>query len=171
VIPALVKATDQGRLPVVVDASSCAEGLSRMVGSHPEAESIRVVDASTFVAEDLLDRLKVVERMPSLTLHPTCASEAMGSTANMVRIAEAIADEVHVPVDWGCCGFAGDRGLLHPELTASATTAEAAEVQQLSCAAHASSNRTCEIAMTRATGHPYVSILELLARACTPTTI
>ncbi len=30
------------------------------------------------------------------------------------------------PDDWGCCAFAGDRGMLHPELTASATAAEAA---------------------------------------------
>jgi D-lactate dehydrogenase len=168
VIPALVEATDHGRLPVVVDASSCAEGLSRMVSSQLEAESIKVLDASTFVAEELLDRLRIVERLPSLTLHPTCASEALGSTAAMVRIATAIADEVHVPVDWGCCGFAGDRGLLHPELTASATEAEAAEVSSLGCAAHASSNRTCELALTRATGRSYVSILELLAQASRP---
>ncbi len=46
----------------------------------------------------------------------------------MVAVAEHVADEVVVPQDAGCCGYAGDRGLLHPELTASATAREAAEV-------------------------------------------
>jgi D-lactate dehydrogenase len=32
-------------------------------------------------------------------------------------------------------------------------------------AAYASSNRTCEIGMSRATGRPYVHILELLERS------
>jgi D-lactate dehydrogenase len=70
---------------------------------------------------------------------------------------------VNVPVDWGCCAFAGDRGMLHPELTAAATRPEAAEVARLDASAHASCNRTCELGMTRATGKPYRHVLELLA--------
>lgn len=57
--------------------------------------------------------------------------------------------------------FAGDRGLLHPELTASATAAEAASVPVAT--AYASLNRTCELGMTRATGRSYRHVLELLA--------
>ena len=45
------------------------------------------------------------------------------------RVAVGVADEVIVPDAWGCCAFAGDRGMLHPELTASATTLEAEEVR------------------------------------------
>ncbi|MBE3015702.1 hypothetical protein IL992_42045, partial [Microbispora sp. NEAU-D428] len=52
--------------------------------------------------------------------------------------------------------------LLHPELTASATRAEAASVTEGGFAAHASVNRTCEIGMTRATGKTYHHLLELL---------
>ncbi len=79
-----------------------------------------------------------------------------------------IADEVLVPDDWNCCAFAGDRGMLHPELTASATAAEAAEVRAAGADAHASLNRTCELGMTRATGQPYQHVLELLERATRP---
>ncbi len=78
-------------------------------------------------------------------------------------MARAVADDVTVPLDWGCCAFAGDRGMLHPELTASATRPEAAEVAALGADAHASCNRTCELGMTRATGSPYRHVLELLA--------
>jgi D-lactate dehydrogenase len=73
-----------------------------------------------------------------------------------------------VPGAWGCCAFAGDRGLLHPELTASATAREAAEIATRTFAAYASSNRTCEIGMSRATGQPYVHVLELLEQATRP---
>lgn len=83
-------------------------------------------------------------------------------------VADAVAEEVVVPDAWGCCGFAGDRGMLHPEFTASATAPEAADVHELAGDAHASCNRTCEIGMTRATGMQYRHVLELLEEATRP---
>jgi D-lactate dehydrogenase len=53
--------------------------------------------------------------------------------------------------------------MLHPELTASATRQQAAEITAVDAAAHASCNRTCEIGMTQATGRPYRHVLEILA--------
>ena len=63
--------------------------------------------------------------------------------------------------------------MLHPELTASATEVESAEVRAADADrggfdAFVSANRTCEIGMTRATGQPYrhvVEVLEELTRA------
>jgi D-lactate dehydrogenase len=89
----------------------------------------------------------------------------MGLNPDMQKIAEAVADTVNTPVNWGCCGYAGDRGMLHPELTESATAREAAEVRELDAQEHASCNRTCELGMTRATGKEYRHIVELLAEA------
>jgi D-lactate dehydrogenase len=86
----------------------------------------------------------------------------------MTTIAERIAGEVLVPIDWGCCAFAGDRGLLHPELTASATAREAAEVTAREFEAYASANRTCELGMSISTGRDYRHLLELLERATRP---
>jgi D-lactate dehydrogenase len=60
-----------------------------------------------------------------------------------------------------CCGFAGDRGFLHPELTEAATADEASELADREFDAYLSSNRTCEIGLTRATGRPYSSIAHL----------
>ena len=79
-------------------------------------------------------------------------------------VAARVAHQVVVPDSWGCCGFAGDRGMLHPELTAAATRSQAAEITSRSFDAYASVNRTCEIGMSRATGRPYVPLLELLER-------
>ena len=76
-----------------------------------------------------------------------------------------MAERVEVPTDWGCCGFAGDRGLLHPELAATATLDEAAQVSDFATAVHVSCNRTCELGMTLATGATYAHILERVADA------
>ena len=51
-----------------------------------------------------------------------------GLAARLSAVAAEMADEVAVPAAARCCGFAGDRGMLHPELTASATAAQAAEL-------------------------------------------
>ena len=102
------------------------------------------------------------------TLHPTCSSTQLGLDPSLSRIAGVVAAAVVVPDAWSCCGFAGDRGMLHPELTASATAPEAAEVRALDADAHASCNRTCELGMTRATGADYRHVLELLEEATRP---
>ncbi|MGC5322120.1 hypothetical protein ACPXB5_25675 [Micromonospora arida] len=73
-----------------------------------------------------------------------------------------------MPDSWGCCAFAGDRGLLHPEVTAGATAAQAAEINQRDHDAYASCNRTCEMGMSRATGQPYRHVLEVLVEAVEP---
>ncbi|MFD0477536.1 hypothetical protein ACFQ0B_62130 [Nonomuraea thailandensis] len=156
----LLEATDGGRVPVISDAASCTEGFGHL--------GLEVTDAVAYTAEHLLPRLAVKRRLPSLALHPTCSSTRLGLDTAIDRIARAVAEEVTVPQGWQCCAFAGDRGLLHPELTASATRAEAAGVRAGSFAAHASVNRTCELGMTRATGEPYHHLLELLDRATAP---
>ncbi len=172
-----------GELTVVCDASSCTEGLRVLLGSgdadstgtlrhsHLGGRDVRVIDSVTFAAETLLPALRARGALPeqphvgSLVLHPTCSSTQLGLAEAFQTVAEAVADPVITPLNWGCCAFAGDRGMLHPELTASATAAEAAEVRAIGDSEHASTNRTCEIGMTRATGRPYRHILEILAEA------
>jgi D-lactate dehydrogenase len=163
-LPALWDASGHGRLPVVVDAASCTEGFQVMLehaaGSYA---GLTIVDATTYVAHQVLPALTVTTTLGSVAVHPTCSSAQIGSTADLLAICRAIADDVVVPLDAGCCAFAGDRGLLHPELTASATAREAAEVSEREFDAYISTNRTCELGMTRATGKPYRHVLELLA--------
>jgi len=174
VLPALLEASEGGRLPIVCDAASCTEGLDTMrdtAKSDPERFGVlRFVDAVEFVRDRVLGSLEVTATLPTLTLHPTCSSTHLGINGAMNEIAAAIAAEVSVPADWGCCGFAGDRGMLHPELTASATAREAAEAVAAGSAAYASVNRTCELGMSRATGEDYRHLLELLEEATRPRT-
>jgi D-lactate dehydrogenase len=169
VLPALWAATDEGRIPVVVDAASCTEGVLHMLEDRREA-AIRVLDVVGYVLTEVLPRLTVTARVGAVALHPTCSATRMGTVTALRELAAAVATSVTVPDEWGCCGFAGDRGLLHPELTAAATARQAAELTALGpFDAHVSCNRTCELGMSRATGHRYEHVVELVERATRPT--
>jgi D-lactate dehydrogenase len=166
--------TGGGRLPLVTDASSCALGLAREVVPYLTPDNralhaeLRVVDSVVWAAEELLPRLEVRRRAGSAVLHPTCSMRHLGDEEQLRAVAAACAEEVVVPDDAGCCAFAGDRGMLHPELTASATAREAAEVTARAFDAHLSASRMCEVGMERATGRGYRSVLLELERATRP---
>ncbi|MEE2815951.1 MAG: FAD-binding and (Fe-S)-binding domain-containing protein [Actinomycetota bacterium] len=161
VIEAVTTASANTALPVVCDASSCTEGMIAQLA----ATGATVLDGVAFLCDRVLPGLGDLRRAASISVHPTCSSTRLGSTPMLVALAAAVADDVRVPDAWGCCAFAGDRGMLHPELTASATALEAAEVRALDSELHASCNRACEIGMTRATERPYRGIIEVVADA------
>ncbi|MBD1543897.1 FAD-binding oxidoreductase [Arthrobacter sp. IA7] len=164
-LAALRQATGDGELPIICDASSCTEGLRQAVETdtpRPGQRELRIVDAVDFAAEHILPKLPDHVKLDSLALHPTCSSTRMDINSSLNAVAQAVAERVEVPDNWGCCAFAGDRGMLHPELTASATAKQGREVAEMGASAHASCNRTCELGMTRATGKDYRHVLELL---------
>ncbi|MGR4879814.1 FAD-binding and (Fe-S)-binding domain-containing protein [Streptomyces sp. LARHCF249] len=166
--------TAGGRLPLVVDASSCTLGIAHEVVPFLTEENralhaeLRIVDSVVWAAEELLPHLEIRRTVGSAVLHPTCSMRHLGDEAQLRAVAAACADEVVVPDDLGCCAFAGDRGMLHPELTASATAREAAEVTARPFDAHLSANRMCEVGMDRATGRSYSSVLLELEHATRP---
>ena len=154
----------QHSLLVISDATSCTEGLMELA----KVTNLQVVDALEFIAERVLPALTIREKISSIALHPTCSGVHLGLNAKMSLIADAVADEVFIPENWACCGFAGDRGLLHPELTSAATATEAHELSARVFSAYASSNRPCEIGMSQATGHSYIHLIEILEQVSRP---
>jgi len=105
-------------------------------------------------------------RRGTAVLHPTCTLVKTGGLPDLLRVARAHSDAVIVPAASECCGFAGDRGFLVPELTAAATAREAGEVREIAPDAGLFSTcRTCEIGMSRAVGRPYRSLVHLVHEA------
>jgi D-lactate dehydrogenase len=145
-------------IKVVSDASSCSQGLQNLLVDT----SVITKDLVQFVAESVLPKLQISRKLSSLALHPTCSGVEMGTNKFLNQIAQSISNDVITPLDWSCCGFAGDRGLLHPELTASATEKEALEIKNQEIQYFASTNKPCQIALSTATGKKYVHIVELL---------
>ena len=134
---------------VIIDGSSCHQTML--------SQTTNIMEITEFIAKHLLSEFEV-EKYPRVIVHPTCSGES-GSNKSMMQIAEAIADEVVTPVDWKCCGFAGDRGLLVPELTANATKLESAEVKDLE-GVFVSNNQPCQIGLNGATDKNYTSIID-----------
>ena len=158
---ALLKSSENGRLPIVCENSSCSEGLIKAVKAKA-GQSLEIIDAIDFTVNRLLPTLTVHNQLESVVLHPTCSSTLLGSNANLEQLAHTISRAVTIPADWGCCAYAGDRGMLHPELTASATAAEVFSIASQKFDAYLSTNSTCEIGMSQATGQKYQHVLTVL---------
>jgi D-lactate dehydrogenase len=164
--------TEGGRLPVVVEGSSCTQGIrtSRALlkpDNKTRFDAMRILDTVEFVHDELLPKLKLARRLGSICVHPVCSVVEMGLASKLYAVCRAMADEAVIPARAGCCGFAGDRGMLHPELTASATHDEAAEVNARTFDAYVVSNHPCAIGLHRATARPwraFTAVLEELTR-------
>ncbi|WP_243301245.1 FAD-binding and (Fe-S)-binding domain-containing protein [Geothrix oryzisoli] len=165
--------SQQGRLAIVMDTSPCTYGVLTSRGyltpeNQAKFDKLKILDSTAFANDVLLPRLQVTRKVGSVVLHPVCSVTKMNLLPKLEGVAKACADKVVVPRDAGCCGFAGDRGFTHAELTASATKHEAREVKAEPFDGYFASSRTCEVGMTRSTGQVYRSFLYLLESATRP---
>ena len=158
VIGALTKVANGNPITIVTDASSCSGGLTELLSREP---NLQVIDAVEFTEKHILPKLSI-KKVKSVAVHPTCSTTALGISGSLNNLAKSISDEVFTPENWGCCAFAGDRGLTFPELTASATLLQASEIKAREDAYYISANRACEIGMTTATGKQYRHVIEVL---------
>jgi D-lactate dehydrogenase len=161
------KSSNEGQLPVVIDVSSCQYTLKSMLPvltpeNKAKFHKIKILDSIDFIYEYILPNYKAIKPKGEVVLHPVCSLQKLKTQDKFVEIASAYTEKVIVPLNAGCCGMAGDRGFLVPELTASATLEEAKEVKQCTAEAYYSSTKTCEMAMSEAVGVNYESILYLI---------
>lgn len=160
-------ASKQGKLPVVIDVSSCAYTLHHLKPSlrfdqQEKFDALQILDTVDFLHDMVLPRMKNIQKKGKIVLHPVCSLTKMNTAHKLTNVAQAFSEEVIIPLNAGCCGMAGDRGFLIPELTSSATAAEAAEVKQQKYDGYYSSTKTCEMAMSEAVGKGYESVLYLV---------
>ena len=94
-------------------------------------------------------------------MHAVCSLRKQGLEQKLRRIAEACAEQVAMPAEVGCCGWAGDKGFTVPELNAHALRDLKAALPA-GCADGYSTSRTCEIGLAHHSGVPYRSIAYLV---------
>jgi D-lactate dehydrogenase len=163
------KWSEGGRLAVVVDAASCTLGIAEDVGRYLDADrkarhdKVTVVDSIAW-CHGLLPSLNISDPIDRVAVHNTCSMTHLGLNETMHEVAQALAKEVFIPIGATCCGTAGDRGLLHPELVRSATREEKQGFDQTPADSYISANRTCEMGLRHATGRPFESFVYLLER-------
>ena len=165
--------SEGGKYPIVIDTTSCTHTLRTCMNDlEPEDKDLwkklTLMDSIDFLHDYALAQLELHPIDEEVVLHPNCSARKLELDAKMVAVARQCTRSAAVPLNLACCGFAGDRGLLFPELTASATQKEAAEVTQQEYGGYYSSNIPCEIGMSEATGKDYTSIVYLVERASRP---
>lgn len=152
----LWRASGQGRLPVFCDTSPCTlrmqQGFER---------SFEIYEPIRFARQVLLPRLQAVRQRESVVIHVTCSARKMGLAEDLLALAKACARQVLVPEETSCCGFAGDKGFMTPELNAAGLSRLRQQIPS-GCEAGFSNSRTCEIGLSQHSGIPYRSVLYLV---------
>jgi D-lactate dehydrogenase len=159
---ALLRAADDGQgglLPVVIDASSCATRMKKFLTAA--ASPLRILDFHEFAHDALLPRLRIRRKTEPVALHVNCSVRRTGTDAKLRALVAACTERVIEPAGITCCGFAGDRGFVVPELNAHALRKIHAALPD-ECGEGVSTNRTCEIGLAEESGRPYRSVAHLL---------
>ena len=169
-----------GACPIVCDTSPCSGTITHTYGTlltgdyYRRWKKLRIYDLPVFFAKVVIPSRSEWPKVPGTAiLHPTCTLIKSGGSPALKLVAETFCEHVYIPAEAGCCGFAGDRGFLVPELTESATAAEAREILAIeqfpSPLRYYSTSRTCEMGMTAATGKVFQSIVYLCYEALVAT--
>ena len=156
---ALWKASEEGRYPVLCDQSPCLHRMKHKI------KRMRLYEPSEFILEFLADKLEFHQTDTPVAIHLTCSMRLMHKTDKMLELARMCSSNVIVPEGVGCCGFAGDKGMTHPELNKYALRKLKAQVKGILVGY--SNSRTCEIGLATNSGIPYVSIAYLVNRCTT----
>lgn len=153
----LLQATHNGELPVFSDTSPCSLTLQGKLDSR-----LNIIDSVDFLLQNVLPKLSFTKLSEPVALHLTCSANQLGHGDKLKQLLAACTDEVVVPEGISCCGFAGDKGFVLPELNASALSGLKQQVS--ACCQGVSTSRTCEIGLSHHAGLEYQHIVYLLDR-------
>ncbi len=153
---ALAQASEGGRLPIVFDTSPCAYRMKRWLQGR-----LAVQDSIEFLRDEVLPRVSIAPGPAPIAIHAVCSVRKMGLVDALGAVARACSASVIAPEDVQCCGFAGDKGFMVPELNAHALRHLAASLPP-GCTQGYSTSRTCEIGLSERAGFAYRSIIALV---------
>lgn len=159
---ALFVASNGGEYPILCDQSPC---LLRM---KEKMTRLRLFEPIELIETFLVERLDFTPIDESIAIHATCSTRKMGLLPLLTRLAGRCSTDVLLPEEIGCCGFAGDKGFVMPEVNAFALRKLEPQLKRRAVVAGYSTSRTCEIGLTTNGGVPYSSIVYLVDRVTTP---
>ena len=152
---ALLKASDNGIYPVLYDMSPC------FYHSKEEfSRTLKIVDPIEFMLEYVMPKLAVKNKKDTVAIYPVCSVKKIGKAEQLLALSKLCADNVTL-IDSNCCGFAGDRGFLVPELSEHGLRELKAQIP-VNCTEGYSTSRTCEIGFEKMSGIDFKSIFYLV---------
>ncbi|KAH7615608.1 hypothetical protein Ndes2526B_g09647 [Nannochloris sp. 'desiccata'] len=155
---ALMKASEGGKYPIVVDTSPCLSQIKASL-SDP-ALRFSLYEPVEFIRHFLADKLEFTKVKDSVAVHVPCSSKKMGIEESFLKVASMCAEEV-VPSNIPCCGMAGDRGMRYPELTGSSLQ----HLNVAGCSDGYSTSRTCEMSLSNHSGINFRGLVYLVDEA------
>ncbi|MGE4273540.1 MAG: FAD-binding and (Fe-S)-binding domain-containing protein [Desulfitobacterium sp.] len=158
----LLQASENGKYPIVCDTSPCLYRMKRAFKS-----GIELHESVEFTHDFLLHRLHFQPVPETIAIHVTCSSIKMRLSEKFKAVAEACAEQVIIPDDVHCCGFAGDKGFTYPELNQAALAGLSQAITD-DCTGGYSNSRTCEIGLSAHSGISYQSLIYLVDRCSSP---
>lgn len=159
---ALLEASENGKYPVLCDQSPC---LHRM---RDHISSMHLYEPAEFIYEYLAPNLVFEPTDETVAVHVTCSLRRMGLADKIIALARMCSRNVIVPTEVGCCGFAGDKGFMMPELNKYALRKLRPQIEASGATHGYSNSRTCEIGLTTNSGIPYKSIAYLVDSCTKP---
>jgi D-lactate dehydrogenase len=115
-LTALAEASEDGRHPIVLDTSPCAQALR----TNQQGSGLPIFDLPEFLLGSVVPRLKVERKRGTVAVHVPCSLTRTGQQSELIKLAQLYAEKVCLSPAPSCCGFAGDKGFTTPELCASA---------------------------------------------------
>ena len=153
---ALWEASEHGKYPVVCDQSPCLHRMKQHI------KKVDLYESTEFIWKFLKDKLTFTRTDTPVAIHLTCSTKLMKIDKIVHDLACMCSSEVLIPAGVGCCGFAGDKGMTHPELNAYALRKLRTHIKERGIEVGYSNSRTCEIGLQTNSGIPYRSIVYLV---------
>lgn len=154
---ALMEASENGKYPILCDMSPCLYTMKSNMG-----ERLKLYEPAEFIQDKLMGRLNIRQLDKKVAVFAVCSTKKMEVDGAIAAIARKCAKEV-VVIDSNCCGFAGDRGFLLPELNRHGL--RFIKEQSTGCKEGYATSRTCEIGLSNHSGVTFSSIMYLVEEA------
>ena len=158
----LQEVSENGKYPIVFDASPCVQ---QVLGYLPK--SVKTYEACDYVNRFILPKITLRPVAETIALHVPCSSSKMGLKDTLIELAQSCAEEVVVPKDIDCCGFAGSKGFTQPEVNQHALRTLKQQLPRRVKRGFSNSG-SCEIGLTNTAEIPYQSLLYLVDEASNP---
>ena len=158
----LWEASELGKYPVLCDQSPCLHRMRSCI------ESMKLYEPAEFISTFLQDRLDFHPTDTPIAVHVTCSTRLMGLADCIIGLARKCSTSVYVPDEIGCCAYAGDKGMTHPEVNRYALRKLAPALKAHGVMEGYSNSRTCEIGLSTNGRVTYRSIVYLVNACTTP---
>ena len=155
---ALIKASQNGKYPIVIDHSAC---FNHAFKHMPDLE---INDISEFLCKYVVPHLDIEKCDERVIVHKQCKIKSLNKSQYIEDLARLCTDHVFNIKSFACDGFAGQKGFFTPELNKSATKDLAGEIAEYGATLGVSSSSTCEIGLGESGGIPFVGVAFLLDR-------